>query len=120
MDWFLVAVFGALGAITRYVVDRAIMTRLATDFPVGTLMINLSGALVLGMVTGLATRNLLSTDAVVAIGDGFIGAYTTFSTLTFETLSLVGAESLALGSLNMVGTVVAATILAYLGIHIVR
>lgn len=120
MDWLLVAAFGALGAMTRYVVDRTVMRRLTTDFPVGTLLINLSGAFVLGILIGLATRNLVSTTAVVAIGDGFIGAYTTFSTLTFESLSLVGAESLTLGSLNMVGTVIAATILAYLGIHIVR
>ncbi|WP_298345875.1 fluoride efflux transporter CrcB [Ferrimicrobium sp.] len=120
MAWLLVAIFGALGAISRYLLDRAIMGRLASDFPVGTLVINLSGALILGIVVGLATRNILSTEDTIAIGDGFIGAYTTFSTLTFESLTLANADSISLGILNMVGTVVAATILAYLGLHIVE
>ncbi|WP_298340219.1 fluoride efflux transporter CrcB [Ferrimicrobium sp.] len=120
MAWLLVVLFGALGAVVRYLLDRSIMRHLNTDFPVGTLMINLSGALALGIVVGLATRNLLPTQDAVAIGDGFIGAYTTFSTLTFESLSLANTESFGLGALNMVGTIVAATILAYLGIHIVQ
>ncbi|MCL5973519.1 MAG: fluoride efflux transporter CrcB [Ferrimicrobium sp.] len=118
MIWLLVAIFGALGAVTRYVLDRLIMSRLATDFPIGTLVINLSGALALGIVIGLATRHVIATDVVVAIGDGFIGAYTTFSTLTFETLSLVSSGSLTFGGLNMFGTVIAASGLAYLGIHL--
>jgi CrcB protein len=120
MDWLLVAIFGALGAITRYVLDRGIMRRLNVDFPVGTLVINLSGALALGIVVGLATRNVLPTAAVVAIGDGFIGAYTTFSTLTFESLALVSEGSITWGAANMIGTIFAATTLAYLGIHIVQ
>ena len=120
MDWFLVAVFGALGAITRYVVDRAIMTRLATDFPVGTLMINLSGALVLGMVTGLATRNLLSTDAVVAIGDGFIGAYTTFSTWMVDVVSLVRSGNTATALEYVVLSLVAGLAAVVIGVAAAR
>ncbi|WP_298212365.1 CrcB family protein [Ferrimicrobium sp.] len=120
MAWLLVALFGALGAIVRYLLDRSVMRHLATDFPVGTLLINLSGSLALGMVVGLTTRHILPIQDSIAIGDGFIGAYTTFSTLTYESLSLASTESFALGTANMVGTIVAATILAYIGIHIVQ
>ncbi len=118
MAWLLVAIFGGLGAITRYMLDRAIMGRLTTEFPIGTLVINLSGAFLLGIVVGLGTRGLLPTNVSIAIGDGFIGAYTTFSTLTFESLALASEGSISFGVVNMLGTVVLATFLAYLGIHL--
>ena len=118
MTWLLVAIFGGLGATARYLLDRSIMHRLTTEFPVGTLVINLSGALLLGIVVGLGTRGILSTDDSIAIGDGFIGAYTTFSTLSFESLALASEGSINLGALNMLGTIVLATSLAYLGIHL--
>ncbi len=118
MAWLLVAIFGGLGAVARYLLDRAIMSQLTTKFPVGTLVINLSGALLLGVAVGLATRGILSADESIAIGDGFIGAYTTFSTLMFESLALASEGSISLGAINTLGTVVLATFLAYLGIHL--
>lgn len=89
MIWIAIALLGAAGAIARYLVDRAIMLRLATSAPVGTLVINLSGSLLLGVLIGLAHRGLATTDEVLVLGDGFIGAFTTFSTFTVETLQLL-------------------------------
>lgn len=116
MIWVVVALLGAAGAIARYLTDRAIMGRLATSAPVGTLVINLSGSLLLGLLIGLAHRGLATADDVLALGDGFIGAFTTFSTLTFESLALVQTRRRLLGAANLVGTVVVGSLLALIGL----
>lgn len=118
MIWIAIALLGAAGAIARYLVDRAIMFRVPTSAPVGTLVINLSGSLLLGVLLGLAHRGLATTDEVLALGDGFIGAFTTFSTLTFESLALVQSSRRLLGAANLVGTVVVGSLLAFIGLGV--
>ena len=86
--WIAVALVGGAGAIARFVVDREVGRRFGGAFPYGTLMINLSGSFLLGLVTGLA----LSTDALLIIGTATIGSYTTFSTWMFETYHLDGPQ----------------------------
>jgi CrcB protein len=85
----LVAVGGALGAAARYLLDRAIATRQTGPFPLGTLVINISGSMALGLLLGLAVAHQLPSSVVTLVGTGFLGAYTTFSTFTFETLRLL-------------------------------
>jgi CrcB protein len=82
--WAGVVVIGGCGAVLRFLVDGAVSARLGRSFPYGTLIINLSGALVLGLITGLA----LSRDAALLAGTALVGAYTTFSTWMFETQRL--------------------------------
>lgn len=120
MIWAVIALLGALGAIARFVVDRAIMFRVATSAPVGTLVINLSGSLVLGLLVGLATRGVVTSNELLAFGDGFIGAFTTFSTLTFESLALVQSRRRLLGVANIVGTLVVGSMLALAGLGLAR
>ena len=87
--WLAVTIAGAAGAACRYVVDFVVTQRLRGAFPWGTWLVNISGALLLGGIAGTA---LAAPDAVwweVAVGTGFCGAYTTFSTYMFETLQLV-------------------------------
>jgi CrcB protein len=85
----LVAVGGALGAAARYLLDRAIATRQTSPFPLGTLVINVSGSIALGLLLGLAVAHQLPSSLVTLVGTGFLGAYTTFSTFTYETLRLL-------------------------------
>jgi CrcB protein len=82
--WVGVALLGATGALARFALDRAISARTARGLPVGTLAVNASGALALGLLTGLA----LSGDALLLAGSATIGSYTTFSTWMFETQRL--------------------------------
>jgi CrcB protein len=78
--WVAVAVVGGLGAIARFALDSAIGERFGRDFPFGTYVINISGSLVLGVLSGLALQG----DLLVIAGTATIGSYTTFSTWMLE------------------------------------
>ena len=82
--WVGVVLIGGCGAVARFAVDGAVGSRLGRDFPFGTLVVNLSGAVVLGLLTGLA----LDDDAALLAGTAAVGSYTTFSTWLFETQRL--------------------------------
>jgi CrcB protein len=82
--WVAVAALGGSGALARFFVDGLISWRSERSFPVGTLVVNVSGALVLGVLAGLG----LSTVALTLAGTATIGSYTTFSTWMFETQRL--------------------------------
>ncbi len=84
-------VAGACGAVARYVVDRSVQERIPSDFPAGILLVNVSGSFLLGLVTGSALHHGISSQWLTVGGTGFIGAYTTFSTFTFDSVRL--AES---------------------------
>ncbi|HEX6476853.1 MAG TPA: CrcB family protein, partial [Acidimicrobiales bacterium] len=83
MTYLGVAVAGALGALARYLVDRVVARRY-TLFPLGTLLVNVSGCFLAGLVLGLVLYHGLATAPAVVIGIGFLGAYTTLSTFSFE------------------------------------
>ena len=82
--WLGVVLIGGVGAVARFLVDGAVSARVGRVFPFGTLVVNLSGAFLLGLVTGLA----LSPGGALLAGTAAIGAYTTFSTWMFETQRL--------------------------------
>ncbi len=83
-----IAAAGALGAASRYLVDGFVQDHVEGVFPWGTWVVNVSGSLVLGFLTGLGLFHGLGATPRALIGTGFIGAYTTFSTFTFETVRL--------------------------------
>jgi CrcB protein len=87
-EWVLVAVGAAAGAPLRYVIDTVVSERISGVFPLGTLVVNVSGSLVLGVITGLALYHGFTGAPKLVLGTGLIGAYTTYSTFTFETVSL--------------------------------
>jgi fluoride exporter len=89
VTFLVVAAGGLVGAPSRYLLDRAVTVRVNSDLPWGTFVINISGALLLGFLTGLALGHHLSDLDKALLGTGFCGAYTTFSTFTFETIRLV-------------------------------
>jgi CrcB protein len=79
--WLAVGVLGGLGAIARFAVDGAVGSRALGRLPLGTLVVNISGAALLGLLAGLA----LTGDALLLAGTAVLGSYTTFSTWMFET-----------------------------------
>ena len=110
------AVAGGLGAVARFVLDGLVRTRFAASFPVGTVLINVTGSFVLGVVTGLALGHVVADEWRLVVGTGFCGGYTTFSTASFETVRLVERRRSGLAVLNAVGTVVVTTGVAALGL----
>lgn len=96
--WAGVLVIGGLGSVARYLVDRAVARRAARSFPFGTLTVNITGALLLGFIAGLA----LSDHAALLCGTAFVGAYTTFSTWMFETQRLAEERQIGPAITNIV------------------
>jgi CrcB protein len=111
-----VAVAGAIGAPARYLVDLLVASRRPSRFPLGTIVINMSGAFVLGFITGLVLYHAFPRTPQVLLGTGFCGAYTTFSTFTFETARLTETNESRLAVVNVVGSVAAGTLAAALGL----
>lgn len=97
LEWIGVALFGSVGALARFLVDRAISGRWAATFPAGTLAVNASGALLLGALVGAA----VSRAELLFAGTATLGAYTTFSTWILETHRLGEDGELAAGALNV-------------------
>jgi fluoride exporter len=101
----LVAVGSMIGAVLRYLLDREIQRRRERVFPLGTLVVNVSGSLALGLVVGVASSGGMSALQMDALGTGLIGAYTTFSTFTWETLRMLEEGSFVRAAANVVGGV---------------
>jgi CrcB protein len=112
------ALAGGVGAATRFFVDGAVRARIRWSYPVGTTIINVSGSLLLGLVTGLALSHshLVSADWLLVLGGGFLGGYTTFSTASFETVRLLQNRRWGAALANGVGMMVASVAAALLGL----
>jgi len=105
MPLVLIGLGGVFGAVARSLVDGAVAERTAGAFPWGTLVVNLSGSLVLGILFALtAERGILPAEVRGPVLIGFIGAYTTFSTLMLESWRLVEAGAPVIGVANIVGS----------------
>jgi CrcB protein len=102
----LIAAGGAAGAVARYLVDTAVLDRFAGAFPLGILVVNASGAFVLGVLAALIIdRGVLPSDLRSPLLVGFLGAYTTFSTLMLDSWRLVEDGLPALAAVNIAGSV---------------
>lgn len=84
MTYVLIAVGGAAGSLVRYSLGKFISVRSSSDFPIGTFIINITGAILLGFISTIG----VSGNMMLLVGDGFLGAYTTFSTFMFEGFNL--------------------------------
>lgn len=109
------AIAGALGALGRHAVHGLVQSRVASRFPYGTLVVNLSGSFALGLLVGFATYQGLDPDVRTVVGTGFIGAYTTFSSFSYDTVGLFEAEGASSALANALGSVVLGMLLATAG-----
>jgi CrcB protein len=114
MVW-CVALAGAIGALARFGVHAAVQSRTASRFPYGTVVVNLTGSFALGLLVGLVTYQGLDADVRVVIGTGFLGAYTTFSSYSYDTLGLAESGETRAALVNAVGSVVVGLLAAGAG-----
>lgn len=112
----LVAIGGGLGAVARFVLDGVLRTRLRWVVPAGTLIINVSGSLLLGFLTGLSAFHAAPDDWRIILGTGFLGGYTTFSTASFETARLLMERKGVASVVNSLGMLVLSVLAAAAGL----
>ncbi|MFJ4964631.1 putative fluoride ion transporter CrcB [Streptomyces sp. ADI96-02] len=107
MNWILVIVGGAVGAPLRYLADRAVQRRHDSVFPWGTFTVNVTGCLILGLLTGAVSAGAASSSVQLFVGTGLCGALTTYSTFSYETLRLTEDGATFYAAANVVGSVAA-------------
>ena len=121
MPYVAGAVGGAFGAVARFAIDGWVSERTGGLFPWGTLVINLSGAFLLGLLATLAIdRAVLSPDIRPIAMIGFLGAYTTFSTWMLDCWRLMQEGAWALAVANLVGSVLLGLVAVGLGVALGR
>ncbi|MEV0913561.1 fluoride efflux transporter CrcB [Streptomyces sp. NPDC049967] len=116
MNWLLVIAGAALGAPLRYLTDRAVQSRHDTVFPWGTFTVNVTGCLVLGLLTGAVTAGAASSHVQLLLGTGLCGALTTYSTFSYETLRLAEDGARFYAAANVVASVVAGLGAVFVGV----
>jgi CrcB protein len=109
-----VGVLGGLGALARFALDGQVSGRVGRAFPYGTLAVNVLGSVLLGFLVGLA----VSANTYRLEGTGFIGAFTTFSTWTFESHRLGEDRRLNAGLANFVVSLALGILAAWAGRHL--
>jgi CrcB protein len=109
--WVGVTLIGGAGSVLRFYVDGLVSSASGREFPFGTLAVNLSGAVLLGLITGLA----LTGDAALLAGTAAVGSYTTFSTWMLETQRLTEERQHRKAALNIVVSLVLGVAAAALG-----
>lgn len=116
-----VAVAGSLGAGVRFLLDGLVRAHRSTTsrwapLPLGTPLINVTGSLLLGVVTGLVLFHGIPRSWEVIAGTGFCGGYTTFSTASFETIRLAQERRTVLAVVNAAGTLLGTLLAAATGL----
>jgi CrcB protein len=115
-DIVWVGLAGSLGAAARFIADGTARTRFRSPVPVGTILINVVGSLILGVLTGLVEFHHLPATLTLVAGTGFCGGFTTFSTASFESVRLIQQGALAAAALNVTVTVTGTLLAAAAGI----
>jgi len=116
-----IALAGALGALARYGLEGVVSRRLAGAFPWGTFVVNVTGAFVAGLLFTIFTQRVVVAPWVRStLLIGFLGAYTTFSTLSLETFRLIEDGAYVMGALNSVGSLVVGLVAVYGGVLVGR
>ena len=119
--YLLVVIGGGAGALARYVGASAIMTRFGGKFPLGTLVINVTGSFLIGfLMTILTERFKLDPNWRLLLVVGFLGGYTTFSSFEWETYTAVREGALWTGMFNVVSSIVVGYVAVWLGAMLAR
>jgi CrcB protein len=120
VNWLLVVLGAMVGAPLRYLTDRAVQLAHDTVFPWGTLVINVTGCLVLGLLTGAAATGHASPHLQLLLGTGLCGALTTYSTFSYETLRLTETGAGFYAAANVVASVTAGLGAAFAGVALAQ
>jgi CrcB protein len=116
---FLIALFGAIGTLARYGLQGVVQLCMGSGFPYGTLLINLTGCLLLGFIGQITlNRMLISADMRMAIAVGFFGGYTTFSSFGWETAKMLEAGEWLRATTYVAASVFAGLLLSVAGIRL--
>jgi fluoride exporter len=118
---FLVGIGGLLGSVARYAVALLFAGQSSSTFPFATLVVNIAGCFLIGIVFALSERgNIVSPEWRIFLTTGFCGGFTTFSTFSYESLRLLEDGEIIYLSANILISVVAGLAATYLGILLVR
>ncbi len=116
--WIAVGLLGGIGALGRFFVDGIVAARARRDFPIGTMVVNVSGAALLGLLVGVGFKG----DKLLLAGTATLGSYTTFSTWMLETQRLVEDGEVGLAAANVLVSLAvglgAATLGRFIGAHL--
>jgi fluoride exporter len=116
---FLIALFGAIGTLARYGLQGVVQIKIGSTFPYGTLLINLTGCFLLGLIGQLTlNRVIIPPEWRMAIAIGFFGGYTTFSSFGWETAKMLEAGEWLWASSYVAASVVLGLLLSVAGIRL--
>ena len=114
--WTMLIAGGLLGTLARYLLSGAVYRWLGAGFPYGTLVVNLTGCFVIGALSTVANRRAMLTPEVrLFCMVGFLGAFTTFSSLIYESARLLQDSQFALAAVNLLGSVLLGLAAFWLG-----
>jgi len=117
MIWWYVAVGSAVGGVARFALASVVQQRVGPNFPVGTLIVNITGSFLLGLLLRYAlASDAISPEVRALLTTGFCGGYTTFSTFTYDTMILLEEGGHARAGLYVLLSVVLSLVGAWLGI----
>ncbi|MCH7745430.1 MAG: CrcB family protein [Chloroflexi bacterium] len=120
MQWLLVAFGGALGALSRFAIDRALINAIGPTVW-GTFLVNITGSFALGVFVAMAAeRTSWPIAARMLLAVGFLGSYTTFSTLTVASVQLFETGDIGRALFNVLGSIAVGLLAAFLGIVVGR
>ena len=121
MKYLLILIGGGAGSLARYLAGAAIMTRLAARFPLGTMVINVTGSFLIGLIMTLLTERFQPHEYWrLTLVVGFLGGYTTFSSFEWETYSAVRDGAFWIGLANVLGSVLFGYVAVWLGALVAR
>lgn len=121
MNFLLVFVGAGLGGMLRHAINLLSLRWFGPNFPFGTLLINITGSAIMGLVVGyLATRDMPSTELRLFVATGILGGYTTFSTFSLDTISLWERGEIAASLAYVVGSLVLSFAGLWLGMLVFR
>ena len=119
MTWLWVMIGSAIGGVTRYWLSGLAAQHISETFPIGTMLINITGSFVIGFfgaLTGPDGRLFVSSEARQFVMTGICGGYTTFSSFSLQTLNLANDGEWGLAGVNVVASVVLCLIAVWLGV----
>ncbi|HTY20827.1 MAG TPA: fluoride efflux transporter CrcB [Geobacteraceae bacterium] len=120
-NMLLIAVFGALGCLSRYYLAGWVYTFTGRSFPFGTFTVNIVGAFLIGLIMEFSMRGtIISNSLRIGLTVGFLGGLTTFSTFSYETFRLLEEGELLIASTNVLLSVFTCLLFTWVGIITAR